>query len=447
MPHLGTKGKIGLVEAVAANVLNMVGIGPFLTIPLILRAMNGPQAMLGWGLGAAIALCDGLVWAELGAAMPGSGGSYVYLREAYGPRTVGRPMSFLFLFQSLIATPLLTASGAVGFAAYARFLFPALTYWQEKGVAVAVCLLATYLLYHNIKSIGRVTFLLFLILLGTMGWIVFSGLTHFHRALALDFPSDAFHLSGAFVAGLGAATLLAMYDYQGYFTVCLIGDEVREPSRTIPRAILIAILLLALCYMAMSFSVIGVVPWREAAHSESVVADFVGRIHGARAAQFSAVLIMIAAFGSVFTVLLGFTRIPYAAAAEGEFFSIFARVHTKGFPSFSVLSLGFASAAACLLSLDRLINTLIVIQILTQFAAQCVAVILIRRYRPDIRRPFSMYLYPLPVVVALAGWVFIFVSSGGEYILAGLLTVVAAAGAYLIRALRRRMWPFEGFPC
>jgi amino acid transporter len=440
--RLGAKGKIGLFQAIAANVLNMVGIGPFLTIPLILKAMGGPQSMLGWALGAVIALCDGLVWAELGAAMPGSGGSYVYLREAFGPRTVGRLMSFLFLFQSVVATPLLTASGGVGFADYAKFLFPSLTYWQAKGIAIGVCLLATFLLYRNIKSIGRVSVVLFLILLGTMGWIMFAGFTNFHRALAFDVPPGAFHLSGTFFTGLGAATLLAMYAYQGYFTVCLIGDEVSEPSRTIPRSMLAAILLLALCYTAMSLSVIGVVPWREAIGSNAVVADFIGRIHGARAAQFSAVLIMIAAFGSVFTVLLGFTRIPYAAAAEGEFFSVFARVHAKGFPSFSVLSLGIASAVACLLSLEYLINTLLVIQIVTQFASQCVAVVLIRRYRPDIRRPFVMYLYPLPVLIALGGWIFILVSSDGVYILAGLLTVVAASGAYLIRARRRHLWPF-----
>jgi amino acid transporter len=283
---------------------------------------------------------------------------------------------------------------------------------------------------------------LFLILLATMGWIIFSGFLHFHRGLVLDFPAGAFHLSGAFFTGLGAATLLAMYDYQGYFTVCLIGDEVRQPSRTIPRAILISIFLVALCYLAMSLSVIGVVPWREAMESKAVVADFVGRIHGARAAQVSAILIMIAAFGSVFTVLLGFTRIPYAAAVEGEFFSIFARVHPGGFPSFSVLTLGLAAAAASLLSLDRLINTLIVIQIVTQFAAQCVAVVLIRRNRPDIQRPFAMYLYPLPVAIALAGWIFIFASSGVLYVVAGLLTVALAAVAYLIWARCKNLWPF-----
>ncbi len=440
--RLGAKGRIGLLQAVSANVLNMVGIGPFITIPLILTAMGGPQAMLGWGLGAIIALCDGLVWAELGAAMPGSGGSYQYLREAFGPQRLGRLMSFLFLFQSVVATPLLTASGAVGFAAYAKFLFPAMTDLQTKIVAILVCLLATFLLYRNIKSIGKVSTIMFLAVLGTMAWIISAGAMHFIPALAFSFPPGAFHLSSGFFTGLGAAALLAMYDYQGYFTVCLIGDEVEQPARNIPRAILFAIVLLAVCYMAMSFSVIGVVPWKQAMNSKAIVSDFIGRVQGQTAAQVSAVLIMLAAFGSVFTVLLGFTRVPYAAATEGEFFSVFARVHPKGFPSFSVVSLGLASAAACFLKLEDLISALLIIQILTQFLSQCFCVILIRKYRRDIRRPFSMHLYPVPVILAIAGWVFILLASERRFLVSGFVVVLVAIGAYLLRARSRKEWPF-----
>ncbi len=441
--RLGAHGQIGLVQAIAANVINMVGIGPFITIPLIIGAMSGPQAMLGWGLGALIALSDGLVWAELGAAMPGSGGSYQYLREAYGPRGLGRLMSFVFLFQSIIATPLLTASGAVGFADYAKFLFPNLTYWQGKSLAIAVCLVGTLLVYRNIKSIGAISFALFVCLMGTMGWIISAGATHFHPALAFSFPAGAFHLSPAFFSGLGAAALIAVYDYQGYCTVCLIGDEVVKPARTIPRTVVISILLLTCCYMAMSLSVLGVVPWKDAIKSSSIVSELIGRVQGSRAAQFSAVLIMVAAVGSVFTVLLGYTRVLYAAALEGQFFSIFARVHRKGFPSFAVLSMGILSAAASLLSLEDLISVLLIIQILTQFLQQCIAVPLIRRYRHDIPRPFSMYLYPLPVIIATAGWLFILFSSTARFIIPAVILTLVAVGAYLLRARTRHEWPFS----
>ncbi len=425
--------QLGLLPALSANVLNMVGVGPFVTIPLVIGAMGGPQAMIGWAVGALIAVCDGLVWAELGASLPYSGGSYSYLREAYGPAKWGRFMSFLFLGQILISAPLTAASGAVGFAEYATYLFPSLSLWQARAVAIAVCLLATFLLYRNIHAIGRISMILTTALAGTMGWIIFAGAAHFQARLAFDFPPAAFHLSRAFFLGLGSATLLAMYDYSGYFNVCLIGAEVKNPSRNIPRCILLSIVLLGCCYAAMSISIIGVLPWREAAQSKTVVSDFIQRLSGPGAARLMTILILIAAFGSVYSVLLGYSRVPYAAALDGQFFSAFARVHrTKRFPSFSVLTMGITAAAACLLSLGALIQFLIVIQILTQFIAQCLGLLLIRRYRTDIPRPFSMWLYPVPVLFACFGWVFILASSGMAYITAGLASVVLGWAAFLL---------------
>jgi len=435
--------QIGLLPALSANLLNMVGIGPFVTIPLVLGAMGGPQAIIGWVAGAILALCDGLVWAELGAALPESGGSYRYLREAYGPATWGRFMSFLFLAQTIIVAPLMAASGGVGFAEYATYLAPSLSVWQTRAIAVGVCLLATFLLYRNIRAIGQVSMILTAALVGTMGWIIIAGAAHFQARLAFDFPPAAFHLSRSFFLGLGAATLLTMYDYSGYFNVCLIGAEVKDPGRNIPRCILLSIILLGFCYTAMSVSMIGVLPWREAMQSKAVASDFVQRISGPGAARLMTVLVLIAAFGSVYTVLLGYSRVPYAAAMDGQFFSLFARVHrTKHFPSFSVLAMGIASAVACLLSLSALIKSLIVLQILTQFMAQCVGLVLIRRYRPDIPRPFTMWLYPLPAVVALLGWLFVLVSSGITYIMAGLASVALGFAIYLAWARKRREWPF-----
>ena len=435
--------QIGLLPALSANVTHMVGIGPFVTIPLVLGAMGGPQAMIGWIVGALLALCDGLVWAELGASLPQSGGSYRYLREAYCPAAWGRFMSFLFLAQTIIAAPLTAASGGVGFAEYATYLLPSLSPWQTRAIAVAVCLLATFLLYRNIRAIGQVSMVLTAALVGTMGWIIIAGAAHFQARLAFDFPRDAFHLSRSFFLGLGAATLLTMYDYSGYFNVCLIGAEVKNPGRNIPRCILLSIILLGFCYAAMSVSMIGVLPWREAMQSKAIASDFIQRISGPGAARLMTILILVAAFGSVYGVLLGYSRVPYAAAADGQFFSLFARVHrTKRFPSFSVVAMGIASAVACLLSLSALIKSLIVLQILTQFMAQCVGLILIRRYRPDIPRPFSMWLYPLPVLVALLGWLFILLSSGIIYIVAGLASVAIGFAVYLAWARKRREWPF-----
>ncbi len=435
---------MGLFPAVAANMLQMVGIGPFLTIPLILSTMHGPQALVGWILGALIALCDGMVWAELGAAMPGTGGSYEYLQQAFGPHSLGRLMGFLFLWQVMLAAPLTAASGGVGFADYTRYLFPSMTPFAHTLVAVGVCLTATVLLYRNIRSIGTISTILWVGLMLAMAVIIWGGAWHFQSRIAFNFPPGAFKLSSAFFIGLGGATLISMYDYSGYFTVCLIGGEIKNPTVVIPRAILLSIGILAVLYLAMSLSIIGVLPWQEAVHSQSVVSDFMARLYGGTVASWMTWLLLWVAFASVFCVLLGFTRVPYAAAAEGRFFSVFARVHPTGhFPTFSVIFMGIASAAACFLSLEQLIKELIIVQILTQFAAQCVAVVLLRRYRTNIPRPFSMPLYPVPVLVALAGWLYILVSSGAVYVFIGLAMLAFGITAYLWRAKRLGEWPWQ----
>ena len=434
---------MGFFPALAANMLNMVGVGPFITIPLMLAAMGGPQALLGWVVGAGIALCDGLVWAELGAAMPGSGGSYEYLQQGYGPQKLGRLMGFLFLWQVMLVAPLMAASGAVGLASYAHFLVPSLTSGRQIIVAVAVCAIATWMLYRDIRSIGRISAVLWVTLMATIAIIIFGGSTHFNPAIAFAFPANAFKLTPAFFTGLGAAALISSYDFSGYFTVCLIGGEIKKPAVNIPRAIVYSIAILSVLYLAMSLAIIGVIPAAKAMASTAIVSDFIAAIYGSQAASAVTVLILVVAFASVFCVLLGFTRVPYAAAIEGRFFSVFARVHPRlHFPSFAVLFMGVTSAVLCLLPLTTLINGLIVLQILTQFVAQCLAVVLIRRNRPDIERPFRMPLYPLPAILAAAGWLYILYESGAAYIASGLGLVVIGVGIYMARAAKLKEWPF-----
>jgi amino acid transporter len=421
----GLKRGMGFFPALTSNMLNMVGIGLFTTVPLILTAMGGPQALLGWICGAIIALADGLVWAELGAAMPDTGGSYEYLQETFGPVGYGRLLGFLFLWQVMVGAPLTAASGGVGFANYTHYLFPSLSPAGAILVAMGVCLAATFLLYREIKSIGIISNVLWVGLIVAMGIILWGGAWHFKPAVAFSFPPNAFHLTPAFFSGLGGAALLAMYDYSGYFNVCLIGGEIEKPARNIPRVVLLSIAILAVLYLAMSLSIIGVVPWRQAMHSNAIVSDYIEHLYGKPAAALMTVLILWVGFASVFCVLLGYTRVPYAAAREGHFFARFGKLHpTRNFPAFSVLFFGVASAAMCVLPLDVLIEGLLMIQIVTWFAAQCVGVVLLRRLRKDIARPFSMPLYPLPVIIALAGWIFIFVMSGWRYMLSALALVV-----------------------
>lgn len=440
-PHL-VRG-MGLFGATSANMLEMIGVGPFITIPVLLSKANGPQAIFGWVVGAIVALCDGLVWAELGAAMPGTGGPYRYMLEAFGPQTLGRLMSFLFIWETVFLAPLSIGAGAVGFAQYARFLWPGMNRVAERSVAMAVCLVITAMLYRNIHNIEKLSVMMWVVVLGTAGWIAFSGMAHFDPHQAFAFPPGALAPSSAFFVGLGGATLIAMYDYGGYNNVCFFAEEVRHPAKNIPRSIVVSILAVAALYLTMNIGILGVVPWQQAAQSKSIVSDFINRLYGMRAAQIATGLILWTTLASVFAVLLGYSRVPFAAARDGRFFRPFARLHPSGgFPSFSVLFIGITSACACLLDLDVLINALIVIQIIIQFMAQIVAVTLIRRNRPDIKRPFKMPFYPLTSIIAFLGWLYILVASGWTYIATGIALLVLGVAAYLWRAKRAGEWPF-----
>ncbi|MBX9604265.1 MAG: APC family permease [Bryobacteraceae bacterium] len=415
--------------------LEMIGIGPFLTIPLMIASMHGPQAMLGWLAGAIVAICDGLVWAELGAAMPEAGGPYRYLNEAYKPLGLGRLMGFLFLWQCVATAPLSVASGAVGFSQYARYLWPAMTAVQGKLLAIAVCLVATVLLYREIHKVGRLSVAMWSVVIATVGFVTVSGLLNFDPAMAFQFPPRAFHLSREFLLGLGAATLIAMYDYGGYNNVCFFAGEVKDPGRVVPRSIMLSILGVATVYLVMNVTIIGVVPWQQAINEKAIVSTFIGIIHGETAARVTTVFILFTAFASIFALMLGYSRLPYAAAVHGDFFRPFARLHaTRNFPNFAVLFVGGTSAFACLLELEALVKALIVIQVLIQSLSLVVAVTLIRRYRPDIQRPFRMWLYPLPSIVAFAGWAYIFFTSGLPYIAAAAGLLIAGVAAYRWKA-------------
>jgi APA family basic amino acid/polyamine antiporter len=467
--------EIGLREATALNMIDMIGVGPFITMPLIVHAMGGPQAMLGWILGAFFAMCDGQVWAELGASMPQAGGSYQYLKESYGAKKLGRMMSFLFVWQLIFSAPLSIASGCLGVAQYASYLWPALekTYLNRPFsamlplvgkfevrilitngtfVAMAACGLAVLLLYRRIAVVGRLSKFLWVGVIGTMLWVIVAGLTHFDAARAFSFPPNAFHFSTGFMTGLGSAMLIAYYDYWGYYNVCFLGAEVRQPERNIPRAVLWSIALVAVLYLLMNTSMLGVVPWQEMDHAAAsgtqsfVAATVLHRASGVWAGKTAAVLIMWVAFASVFSLLLGYSRVPYAAALDGNYFRAFAKVHPKGqFPYVSLLTLGAVAALFCIFRLIDVIIGLVVIRITVQFLMQIIGLLLLRWRQPDFPRPFRMYLYPAPAVLALLGFGYVlFVRKGSLRDLSyALVIVVIGVLIFLARSWRRKEWPFS----
>jgi amino acid transporter len=265
----------------------------------------------------------------------------------------------------------------------------------------------------------------------TLAAILVPGVPRFDPNAAFNFPSGAFSFSIGFAFGLGKATRLAMYDFLGYYSVCYIGDEVKSPSRTIPRSILISVIAVAIVYLTMNLSIISVVPVDKAIASDHIASDFMEILYGHRAAVLLTVLICWTAFASVFALLLGYSRIPYAAARDGYFFSAFARLHARGdFPHVSLLVLGAITIGASFCPLDTVIDMMMITRILVQFVAQIAAVTLLRRQgRPA---SFRMALYPLPSVVALAGWLFIFATAGVRFVLGGLATLAMGVAAYFV---------------
>jgi amino acid transporter len=436
---------MGLVQSTAVNMLNMIGVGPFITIGLILSAMGGPQAILGWFLGALFSICDGMVYAELGAAMPGAGGAYIYFREAFNARTWGSLISFLFLWETIFTAPLSISAACVGFAEYSHYFFPGMNHGAVGMIAASVCALITFLLYRPIRTVGQLSVIMLAVVLVAMFWVIVSGVVHMNTAMAFDFPPGAFHLSKAFFYGLASATLIAMYNYGGYSNITYLGGEVKNPTRNIPRAIVLSVLVVAVLYLLMSVVIIGTIPWRDAAVSHAAVSEFIGKLYGSRAASVMTGLILAATLGGIFTLSLGYSRILYAAGAEGNFFQVFGRVDPEGrFPTVSLLAIAALAIPMCWFSLERLVSALMIIQIVFQFVPQVIAIFAIRIYRKEIVRPYGMWLYPIPGMIALVGWIYVAATPDQRQYLGSALVLLAfGLAAFLMRARAVRLWPFS----
>jgi amino acid transporter len=442
---------MGLRGAVAINVITMIGIGPLVTIPLVLGALHGPLSLAGWIAGALLALCDGLVWAELGSRYPGSGGTYGYLREVFGRNGLGRGLGFLFAWQTIFYAPLLLATGYIGFANYAGYLVPAIAGAPRllALVAVAVGLVTLVALYRPIGAVSRTGIALAIASVVTLLCVIVASYAHFSPAQAFAGPAqDAFWTGLA--AGFGQALIITMYDYVGYNAASNVGDEVVNPARTLPRSIVISVVLVAILYVGMQVGVLGALPWQQLIPAadgtlpplgQHVASAIVEQRFGAGAAVVVTVLVLVTAFASVYGNLLAFSRIPFAAAVDGVFLRAFAHVHsTRRFPDVALLAIGLLALPACLFPLDQVINALTTGIVLIQSIAQIVA-LFVMRARGE-RAPYRMWLFPLPALVALAGWSFAYVSAGTNAIAYGTITLAAGAAVYLARAARRREWPF-----
>ena len=399
--RVGFVRSIGLPTAIAINMTQMCGIGPFITIPLMVAAFGGPQAILGWIAGAILALSDGLIWAELGAAMPGAGGTYIYLREAFQYRT-GRLMPFIFSWTAVLFIPLIMSTGVIGLVTYLGYLWPGMNQLEIYLVSILVVAVVLFALYRRIESIGLLTRILFAIMLISIGTVIVASLTHFNPTLAFTYPPNAVTLSGGFFTGLGAGLIIGIYDYLGYNTTAYMGAEMRNPGRVIPWSIIISILGIMLLYLALNIGVLGVVPWQNVVKSPSIASLVLEQVWGKGVSSVVTVLIIVTAFASVFAGLLGGSRVPYNAARDGVFLRQFGKLHPRyHFPHIALIVMCVITAIASFFTLSIVIATLTAVIVIVQAVGQVAALTVLRRRQPNLRRPYRMWLYPLPVLSRL----------------------------------------------
>ena len=426
----------------------MVGIGPFISLPIVMGLIGG-MYLYAWIAGAILSLIDAMIWSELGAAYPMAGGSYNFLKEAYGKHGAGKMMSFLYVWQTIIQAPLVAASAAIGFAQYFVYLVP-LELWQQKVISGLVILFITFLLYRKIDSIGKIGVLLWAGVIGTLGWIIFGGISHGNFLQPLHELPASFSWSMLISFFFGQACVKTIYSYLGYYNVCHLGGEIRDPGKNIPRSMFISVIGIAILYMAMNMSVGSVIPWQEIkswqgnSEKQYVVSIFIERLYGHTAAIVATVMILWVALASLFAVMLGYSRVPYAAAVDGAFFKIFARLHpSKNFPYVSLLVLSaFAFAFSLLFRMGDIISGILAMRIIVQFIGQAVGVVLLRKRNGTKQLPYKMPLYPLPVILVTIMWLGIFYATGLKIMASFLIVLISGIVVYMVQAKLKRQWPF-----
>jgi len=443
MPEPIQERRLGLLQATAINMTDMVGIGPFITLPMVISIMNGPYFLYAWLAGAILSIVDAMIWSELGAAFPMAGGSYNFLKETYHKNGFGKLMSFLFVWQTMIQAPLVIASAAIGFASYFSYLTP-LTPLGAKVMSGSVVICVIALLFRKIEDIGRISVFLWVAVIGTLVWIIGGGLVHGTITEPIRNINEGLTLNYTFVAALGFASVKSVYSYLGYYNVCHLGGEIINPSKNIPRSMFLSIAGIFVLYFCMNISVVSVIPWQQAKDSEFVISLFMQQLSGPLAAKIVTCLILLVAFASVFSATLGYSRIPYAAATDGAFFKAFARVHPTGnFPYVSLLVLGgIAFIFSLLFKLSDVISAILAMRILIQFIGQAVGLLLLRKKKQK-EFPYKMPFFPWPIYMVIIMWGGILFSTGYQMMLGGLFVISMGVVVYFVKAKAERQWPFE----
>jgi len=454
--------KIGLLQAVSLNTLMMFGTGPFITIPFCIASSDpaGPQALIGYAIAAVACVCDSFIWAELGALFPMSGGSYVYAQECLGNKW-GRYVSFLFLWQLLVTGPMEVASGFIAIAQYMAYVTQNFTYEHHAFMAFAFCCTCTLLLYRDMTDVGTTAVVLWLGMCAAIAFTLIAGFTHWNWEY---FEMPEIKNTGVLIWSLGNAARFGIYDFTGYYDVNFIGKEVKNPEKTIPLAGVATCIIVCIVYFLTYLSVMAFLPWDpaqggyvalvlgEGNAAAYIMSTFCEKMIGRNFAIFFTFVVIYCIYGSCFSLMLGFAQIPYAASKAGMFLELFGHEHpTKGFADYSLLFMGFFSCIFCFLDLGVVIEGMMTTNIVAMFLSNSLSLVYHRWTHPDFDRPYTMPLYPLPVIIQVTMFSFIFLTSdnwiisGGNPLLElGIAFLFLGSILFLFQSKKYNEWPFDG---
>ncbi|KAJ8603315.1 hypothetical protein CTAYLR_009034 [Chrysophaeum taylorii] len=411
--------KLGLREALGLNFLNMFGTGPLITLPLLLRATrpHGPHALIGYACAGFVATCDSLVWAELGARFPISGGSQTYLKETLGPLA-----AFVFVWQFILAGPLEVASGFAAMANYVSYVVHLER--VETGVLACIACALAALLAH--RELARTTLVASAISLLAIAFILVSGFANFRHFESANgwtgrgssFSTDRLFAPTGLLFSLGRTMRIGIYDYTGYFDVNFVGDQLENPRRTIPVACIGSCVATGIVYFLVYVAIVGVLPWdgddgfvKRCSDRDQcyVAALFAERIVGQNFARAFALVVSLTIFGSCFALLVGYATVPYAASRDSLFFSWFSANATT---DRSLCVVGTIACALCFVDLDVLVEAVATTRLVAQFAAQAFGLWLLKS-RPETRpsSSFNLPLHPIPQLVVILAFAFVFATS------------------------------------
>jgi amino acid transporter len=348
---------------------------------------------------------------------------------------------------------------------YLAYLWPSMTTGQGDVLGLGLVALLVLMLWRRVENIGKLTVGMWAVMIVCVCAVILAAFTHFNGPQAFTWPAGAISLThGSFWIGFASGLTVGIFDYLGYNTTAYLGAEIKQPGRVMPRSIIVSIIAIGTIYLVMQIGVLGVVPWHDmlatgSIDNSSIAAAVLQQTWGKGAAQVVAVLVVITAFASVFTGLLGGSRVPFDAARDGMFFRSFGRLHRKHeFPTIGLLVMGVMTALAFLFArhigdsaahppLTVLISLLTTVMVIVQSLAQIAAVSVLRRRQPHLARPYKMILYPLPSVVAGIGWLTIYLfadkaNAGVHPIEWSLAWLALGCLAFLVWARREHSWPF-----